>query len=228
MNYWSSSNYFSIKYSISNSFIQFKRSLDWASKSENSRGSAQDILDSVHSNNGRRVYFNETEGPDSESAPRRGMHGFWLPDLKQTCQIRSMSANNPLLFRSLDPRSTTRIKLPNRYVSLNRSRQTRDLRQDPKDWTGKQTSNPARPLRSNGHHITIPKGYANLIVAAHVETYGSDLPTPSSNLDRPIRIPRHRSRHLPQRSTHSAAAPLARRSTSARLPIARSRAPDLN
>jgi hypothetical protein len=61
-------------------------------------GSAQDILDSVHSNNGRRVYFNQTEGPNSESAPWRGMHGFWPPDLKQTCRIRSMSANNPHLF----------------------------------------------------------------------------------------------------------------------------------
>jgi hypothetical protein len=38
MNFTSSSTYFHIKYSFSNSFIQFKWALDWASFSEKYRG----------------------------------------------------------------------------------------------------------------------------------------------------------------------------------------------
>jgi hypothetical protein len=51
-------------------------------------GSTQDILDSVHSNNGRRVYFNETEGLLSKMDPRRGTANLEPLDPFWTAQIR--------------------------------------------------------------------------------------------------------------------------------------------
>ena len=89
MNYQSSSNYFPIENPFINYFLWFYTALDWAQLLWSAGGSAQDILDSVHSKNGRRVDSLVSRGFFNKTASRRGMKPTRPSDRTWAFQIRS-------------------------------------------------------------------------------------------------------------------------------------------
>ena len=89
MNFTSSSTYFHIKYSFSNSFIQFKWELDWASFSEKYRGLLAKTPQTQRTPRGELwVDSLEVQGRLCKLATRRGRHGFWPLDLTPRISIR--------------------------------------------------------------------------------------------------------------------------------------------
>jgi hypothetical protein len=74
MNLSSSSNYFHIKNPFLINLFNLKQLWTGPHFRESAGGSAQDILDSVHSENGRRVVFDETEGLFCSLTMAKGYH----------------------------------------------------------------------------------------------------------------------------------------------------------